>query len=226
MQGFTLVFDLDGTLIDTAPDLGHAANHVLTGEGLPAVPLDTMRTWIGQGARKMIKRGLAFHGVKRNAAEVEALLQRFLEYYGANIAVESRPFPRLTEALDRAASAGARLAVCTNKREGLSRQVLTALGLADRFGAAIAGADTFTVSKPDPGHLTGAIGLAGGDPRRSILIGDSEIDIATARAAGIPVIGVSFGYSDLPIATFKPDVVIDDYAEFDGAVARLLAGLR
>jgi len=223
MDGLTLVFDLDGTLIDTAPDLGHAANHVLTGEGLPPVPLDTMRTWIGLGARTMLKRGLAFHGIKRTSAEVDTLLGRFLEYYTANIAVESRPYPQLTETLDRAKAAGARLAVCTNKREEPSRLLLSALGLADRFSA-IAGADTFPVRKPDPGHLTGAIELAGGEPRRSIFVGDSEIDILTARAAGVPVIGVSFGYSEVPIQEFEPDVVIDHYAEFEAALEGLLAG--
>jgi phosphoglycolate phosphatase len=223
MDGLTLVFDLDGTLIDTAPDLGHAANHVLTGEGLPPVPTETMRTWIGFGARTMIKRGLKFHGVHRTSAEVNALLERFLDYYIANIAVESRPYAHLPEVLDRALAGGARLAVCTNKREQPSRLLLSALGLADRFGA-IAGADTFAVRKPDPGHLTGAIALAGGDPQRAIFVGDSEIDILTARAAAIPVIGVSFGYSEVPIREFKPDVAIDHYSEFDAAPERLLAG--
>jgi phosphoglycolate phosphatase len=223
MDGLTLVFDLDGTLIDTAPDLAHAANHVLASEGLPPVPVETIRSWIGHGARKMLKRGLKFHGVERTSAEINTLLERFIDYYTANIAVESRPFPQLTETLDRAAAAGARLAVCTNKREKLSRLLLSALGLADRFGA-IAGADTFSVRKPDPDHLTGTIALAGGEPQRSIFVGDSEIDILTARAAGVPIVGVSFGYSELPIHQFNPDIVIDHYAEFDAALERLLGG--
>ncbi|HXF55752.1 MAG TPA: phosphoglycolate phosphatase [Hyphomicrobiaceae bacterium] len=221
MHGYTLVFDLDGTLIDTAPDLGHAANHVLTGEGLPPVPIETMRTWIGHGARTMIKRGLRYHRVERSSAEVDALLVRFLDYYTANIAVESRPYPGLPEVLERARAGGAKLAVCTNKREQPSRLLLSALGLAGHFSA-IAGADTFSVRKPDPGHLTGVIAQAGGDPKKSVFVGDSEIDVRTARSAGIPVIGIGFGYSDVPIREFRPDAVIDHYDEFDEALRHIL----
>jgi phosphoglycolate phosphatase len=221
MHGVTLVFDLDGTLIDTAPDLARATNHVLEREGLAAIPAESIRNWIGFGARRMVERGLSYHGTERSPAELDRLLEHFIDHYAANIAIESRPFPLLTQTLDRLAASGAKLAVCTNKREGLSRQLLAALGLSERF-AAVAGGDTFPVRKPHPDHLTGTVKRAGGEVTRSIFVGDSETDVLTARAAGIPIIGVSFGYTDVPMRELSPDAVIDHYAELGKALERLL----
>ena len=218
MQNLTLVFDLDGTLVDTAPDLIAATNHVLEHVGLPRVDAQSLRPYIGHGARVMIERATAI--AKLSEAEHERLLERFLDYYGAHIAVDSRPFEGAVDALERFKAAGAKLAVCTNKREGMSRLLLDTLDLS-RFFAAVAGRDTLPNSKPHPGHLLGTIDLAGGDAARAIMIGDSNVDIATAKAARVPVIAVSFGYSDTPVEDFAPDAVIDHYRELEPAIAAL-----
>lgn len=220
MHGLTVVFDLDGTLVETAPDLLHATNHVLALSGLEPVGMAEIRPHISFGARAMIQRGLEVHGQTLAEAEVERLFQSFIAYYAANIAVDSHAFPGLERALDAVAGAGATLAVCTNKQEGLSRQLLEALGLAPRFRA-IAGRDTFPVSKPHPDHLLGAIRLAGGDARNAVMIGDSDTDIKTARAAGVPVIAVPFGYTDVPVYDLGPDLVIEHYDELPAALARI-----
>lgn len=220
MASFSVIFDLDGTLIDTAPDLVHALNHVLTENGLVPVDADTVRHTVGFGARRMIEEGLS----RADAAgrhDPDVLLPLFLDYYAANIAVESRPFAGAVEALQALRSEGARLGICTNKREGLSRTLIGALGLAHLFDA-IVGRDTFAYSKPDPRHLLGAIERAGGNAARAVMVGDSETDIATAKAATIPVIAVSFGYSDVPVQNYAPDAVIGDYAELVPAIRRLL----
>jgi phosphoglycolate phosphatase len=220
MRDLTIVFDLDGTLIDTAPDLIHATNHVIVGEGLDPMPAEALRPWISHGARRLIEVGLAARGQNRTSAEVDVLLDRFLGYYEANIAVESRPFDGLLKVLDTAAAAGARLAVCTNKREYLSRMLLDQLALSPRF-AALAGRDTFSVCKPHPDHLFGTIRLAGGDPARAVMVGDSDVDVATAKAARIPVIAVTFGYTSIPISELAADAVIDHYDAFLPALARI-----
>lgn len=219
----TIVFDLDGTLIDTAPDLVAATNHVLEGLSLPPRPAAGLRPWISFGARRMILEALNQSGVAaRPEAEVDALLARFLGHYEDNIARFSRPFPLVVEEMGRLRAAGARLAVCTNKRENLSVKLLDALSLGGHF-AAILGRDTLPVCKPDPRHLTETIARAGGRLQRAVMVGDSAVDIATARAAGIPVAGVSFGYSETPIAELNPDLVIDDYGGMTALVAGLLA---
>lgn len=222
MHDVTLVFDLDGTLVDTAPDLVGAANHVLTGLALAPLPAAALRPWISFGARRMIVEALASHGVARDEATIDLLLASFLDHYVANIAAASRPFPGAVAALDRLLARGATLAVCTNKRHALAVQLLDALALSPRFGA-IAGRDTFPVSKPHPDHLLGAVAMAGGDPARTVLIGDSAVDVATARAARVPIVGVSFGYTDTPMHALRPDALIDHYDQLDAALAPLLA---
>jgi phosphoglycolate phosphatase len=222
MHKATIVFDLDGTLVDTAPDLIAATNHALADLTLPPVSAETLRNAIGFGARHMIVEALRESSHTEDEAGVDRLLALFLDHYEANIARESRPFEGAVDALERFRAAGARLAVCTNKRAGLSNRLLAALGLAPLF-ATVAGRDTFPVCKPHPDHLTGAIALAGGDPRTAIMIGDTSVDIATARAAGIPVVGCTFGYSDVPVATLAPDAVIAHFSELEAAVTTLLA---
>lgn len=222
MQGLTLVFDLDGTLIDTAPDLIRATNHVLGQAGLPAVPGAEIRPYVSFGARRMIERGLELNGIIRPAADVDGLFEQFIAFYAGNIAAESQPYPSLRRTLDELVCAGATLAVCTNKREDLSRQLLSELGMTQHF-AAICGRDTFPVCKPHPDHLTGTIGKAGGDPRNAVMVGDSNTDVSTANAAGIPVIGVTFGYTDVPMRQLNADAVIDHYDEFPAALAAILA---
>ncbi|HZQ11949.1 MAG TPA: HAD family hydrolase [Pseudolabrys sp.] len=213
-----VVFDLDGTLIDTAPDLIGTLNVVFAREGLPPVPYDTARNLIGGGARMMIARGLEAEGRAATPAELERLFRDFIAHYSDHIADRSRPFPGLVEALDALTADGWRFAVCTNKLEALSVLLLKQLGLAGRF-AAICGQDTFGVQKPDPEILRRTVAAAGGALHRAIMIGDSLTDIRTARAAGVPVIAVDFGYTDRPVAEFGPDRVISAFEQLQGAVA-------
>jgi phosphoglycolate phosphatase len=216
-----VVFDLDGTLVDTAPDLINALNFVLDREGMPPVPLKSARTMIGQGARRLIERGLELEGRVASAEDITRLTSDFIDYYAANIAVESRPFEGLEDALDELAARGFRFAVCTNKLEWLSKRLLDQLGLSPRFSA-ICGADTFGVSKPDPAILRQTIAQAGGDARAAIMVGDAGPDVGVARRAGVPVIGVGFGYTEVPIAELRPDRLIDHMRDLPEAVESLM----
>jgi phosphoglycolate phosphatase len=218
----TVVFDLDGTLVDTAPDLIDTLNIVLAREGLPAVPFETARTMIGGGTRGLIERGLAAEGRNPSKLEIERLFVGFIEHYAANIAERSRPFPQTEAALERLAAEGYRLAVCTNKLEWLAVRLLNALGLASRF-AAICGQDTFGVQKPDPEMLRRTVTRAGGDPQRAVMIGDSRTDIVTAKAASLPVIAVDFGYTDAPVMTWAPDRIISSFEDLADIVSALTA---
>src|SRR5215470_4289027 len=203
----TIAFDLDGTLVDTAPDLISALNYVLDREGLPQVPLQSARNMIGAGARKLIERGLEAEGRNMTVKDIDRMTAGFIDYYAEHIADASRPFEGLEDALDLLTASGCRLAVCTNKLEWLSKRLLDQLGLSARF-AAICGADTFGVSKPDPAILKQTVARAGGELSSAIMVGDAGTDVGAARRAGIPVIGVTFGYTDVPIAELKPDRVI------------------
>jgi phosphoglycolate phosphatase len=218
----TIVFDLDGTLIDTAPDLVDTLNLILTQEGLPAIPFETARMLIGGGAKGMIVRALETEGRNCPPDELDRLYTAFIAHYAAHIADRSRAFPHLETTLDQLAAAGHRLAVCTNKLEWLSRRLLDTLRLTDRF-AAICGQDTFGIQKPDPDVLRLTISRAGGEPAQAIMIGDSGTDIRTARAARVPVIAVDFGYTEVPIATLQPDRIISSYVELPNAIIDVLA---
>ncbi len=218
----TIVFDLDGTLVDTAPDLISALNHILQREGLAPVPLASARKMIGHGARKLIERGLEAEGRQASAEDISRLTADFIDFYAENIAVESQPFEGLEAALDELAGRGCQFAVCTNKLEWLSKRLLDQLGLSSRF-AAICGADTFGVAKPDPAILRQTIARAGGDISTAIMVGDAGTDVGAARRAGVPVIGCTFGYTDVPIAELNPDHLIDHMRELPAAVAALAA---
>ena len=215
-----VVFDLDGTLVDTAPDLINALNYVLDREGLPPVPLHAARNMIGQGARKLIERGLELEGRAASVEDINRLTKDFIEYYAAHIADASRPFEGLESALDELFERGFRFAVCTNKLEWLSKRLLDQLNLSARFDA-ICGADTFGVSKPDPVILRETVARAGGVVSEAIMVGDAGPDIGVARRAGIPVIGVEFGYTEVPIADLKPDLLISHMRDLADAVGRL-----
>jgi phosphoglycolate phosphatase len=221
MQAPVIAFDLDGTLVDTAPDLIDTLNLVFEREGLPPVPYATARNLIGGGARAMIVRGLEAEGRNVSKTELDALVADFLAHYGEHLADKSRPFPGLVEALDELTAQGFRLAVCTNKLERLASGLLDALELSNRF-AAICGQDTFGIQKPDPQILLRTISAAGGDAKRAVMIGDSEMDVRTARAAGMPIVAVDFGYSDPPVVKFAPDRLIAHFAELTRAVSELL----
>ncbi|HEY5216697.1 MAG TPA: HAD family hydrolase [Pseudolabrys sp.] len=222
MPAHTIVFDLDGTLIDTAPDLVDTLNVVFAREGLPPVPYDTARNLIGGGARAMIARGIAAEDRVFEPAKLEQMFVDFIAHYTTNIARRSRPFPGLIDALDALAGSGYRFAVCTNKLERLSVLLLEELKIASRFEA-ICGQDTFSIQKPDPEVLRRTIAAAGGSPQRAIMIGDSATDIRTARAAGIPVIAVDFGYSERPVAEFGPDRIISHFAQLPESVAAIFS---
>lgn len=221
MRDLTVVFDLDGTLVETAPDLIAATNHVLTSAGLAPVAPAFLRPTISFGAAAMIAKAFAHHGAPLGSDDAASHFERFIAYYTANIAATSHAYPGLENALTNLHMRGARLAVCTNKQAGMSRQLLGDLRLLDRF-AALAGRDTFPVCKPHPDHLTGAIRMAGGDPARAIMVGDSKTDIDTAKAAGIPVVAVTFGYTDVHVRELAPDAVIEHYDELIPAIERLV----
>lgn len=203
----TVAFDLDGTLADTAPDLAAALNHALGHLGRPPVPAADVHHLVGHGARALLQKGLAVTG-GATPELVEAGFPVFLDHYEANICVGTRPFPGLQAALDRLADDGVRLAICTNKLEGLARRLVDALGWRDLFPV-IVGGDTLPVRKPDPLCLTEAIARAGG--RVAAYVGDSITDTDTARAAGIPCVAVTFGFSDRPADLLGATALIDHY---------------
>src|SRR6266850_1323757 len=221
----TVVFDLDGTLVDTAPDLIAALNFVLDREGLPAVPIKSARNMIGAGARKLIERGLELDGREASFADITRLTSDFIDHYAAHIADESRPFEGLEGALDDLSARDYRFAVCTNKLEWLSKLLLDQLGLSSRFSA-ICGADTFGVSKPDPAILQQTVARAGGQLSSTVMVGDAGTDIGVARRANVPVIGVDFGYTDVPMADLKPDRLVGHMRDLAAAVESLLAERR
>ena len=216
-----VVFDLDGTLVDTAPDLINALNFILAREDLAPVPLHAARNMIGAGARKLLERGLELEGRTVSLAELDRLTDDFINHYAEHIADASRPFDGLEAALDDLESSGYRFAVCTNKLEWLSKRLLDRLNLSPRF-AVICGADTFGVSKPDPAILRQTVARAGGELSSAIMVGDAGPDVGVARRAGIPVICVSFGYTEVPVADLKPDRVIDHMRELRGAIESLI----
>ncbi len=216
----TIVFDLDGTLIDTAPDLVDTLNIILAREGLAPVPFETARNMIGGGARTLIERGLQADGRTGITAEVDRLYGDFVSYYGEHLADRSQPFPGAIAAIEQLAARGCRFAICTNKLEWLSVRLLEALGISGHF-AAICGQDTFGVQKPDPGILLQTIRKAGGHTSRAVMVGDSINDIEVARAAKVPVIGVDFGYTETPISALDPDLIIGHFGHLPAAVEKL-----
>ncbi|MBX3484022.1 phosphoglycolate phosphatase [Phenylobacterium sp.] len=221
LAGVTVAFDLDGTLVDTAPDLIGTLNHLLVEDGLPALPLDQARPFIGHGARHLIRLGFQAAGQTLHPARLEQMFERFIPHYRDRIAEESRPFPGCEAALDGLAARGATLCVCTNKPSDLSEALLGQLGLASRF-AAIVGPDRAAAPKPDAAHMQAAVAAAGGDIARAILVGDSGTDAGAARAAGAGLILVAFGYTEIPAADLNPDALIAHYDELPAACLRLM----
>jgi len=218
----TIVFDLDGTLVDSAPDLVRALNETLDLEGLPRVSVDRVRTMIGQGGRVLIERASALAGAQFSSERLDELLHSFTEFYRSDIAGQTKPFPGAEAALDVLAGEGAKLCVCTNKRTALSVQLLDALGLTFRF-AAIVGADGVPNKKPHPDHYRAAVERAGGMVERSLMVGDTAADVAAAKSAGAPVALVRFGYADGDIERLGADAIIDRYAELPSLCSQLLS---
>ena len=215
-----VVFDLDGTLVDTAPDLVDTLNIILARERLAPVPFETARTMIGGGARTLIERGLQAAGRASGTTEVSRLYADFVAHYSEHLADRSQPFPGVIAAIEELAERGCRFAICTNKLEWLSVRLLESLGIAGHFSA-ICGQDTFGVQKPHPGILLKTIHKAGGHAGRAVMVGDSLNDIEVARAAKVPVIAVDFGYTETPVSALDPDLVIGDYRRLPAAVEKL-----
>ncbi|MEI8180629.1 phosphoglycolate phosphatase [Aestuariivirga sp.] len=222
MPDRAVIFDLDGTLVDTAPDLMRATNFVLTGIGRRELAVEEVRSFVGHGARALLTRGLAATGGLPDAYDVEVDYQRFVDFYAANIAHGSTPFPGLVRLLERLKDEGFGLGVCTNKLEGLSVQLLDALDLSRFFGSVV-GPDTLGIAKPDPKPFFEAVKRLNLDSPRALMVGDSETDILTARNAGVPVIAVPFGYTPRPVAEFGPDRMIAHFDEAYAAIQELFA---
>jgi phosphoglycolate phosphatase len=221
LDGAVIVFDLDGTLVDTAPDLMNTLNTVLGEEGLPPLPYETAPLLVGRGAKVMLERGFAADGRPLEEPDASRLFARFIEHYLEHIADESRPFPGVLEVLDRFEAEGAILAVCTNKRTDLALAVLDALHLTGRFKTVV-GPDMAPRPKPDASHLLRTVELCGGDPARALMVGDSINDVLAARNAQIPVVLVSFGYTDIPARDLDADALIDGFDELYEQVVRLV----
>jgi phosphoglycolate phosphatase len=205
-----LIFDLDGTLVDTAPDLHAATNHVLGLIGRQPISMAELRAFVGHGAMNLIERGVAATGEAVDQDTLKRLHKTFLEYYGENISDHSVVFDGLLAVLDKAQARGLKLGVCTNKVEKLSHKLLAELGMMQRFGSLIGG-DTLPVMKPDPAPLFEAISRLGVDPARAMMVGDSETDIRAAQNAGVPVLAVTFGYTAQHVRAFDPTHMIDHY---------------
>lgn len=222
----TIVFDLDGTLVDTAPDLLDSLNHSLVAGGLVAAEAAALYGFVGHGGKVMIEKAFAAQNRPLAGTEHDRLYDLFVEHYSNNMPGKSLPYPGVLAALDSFTDAGYLLAVCTNKFEMMAVRLLTELGIAHRF-AFISGQDTFPFRKPDPRHLTETIARAGGDRDHALMVGDSRTDIDTAKAAGIPVVAVDFGYTDRHVREFEPSAIISHFDELTLRLAeKLIAASR
>lgn len=221
MSSPIVVFDLDGTLVDTAPDLVASLNHAVTQAGVAPVGYSDLTHLVGHGARAMIERTFAMREKPLDDETLEWQLKEFVDFYHGSMPGDSSPYPGLVAALDRLSAAGFKLAVCTNKPEKLAIRLLERLGLIERFSA-ISGGDTFEVRKPDAAHLLRTIANAGGTAENSVMVGDSLNDMLVARNASVPSIAVPFGYSDVPVEKLEPTVIIQ---HFDELTPALVSGL-
>lgn len=222
IAGWTIAFDLDGTLVETAPDLLGALNVILVEQGMEPAPMSAVRQLVGHGLRGMLLRAYARVGRPISEDLITELRPRIVEVYRARISLESRPFPGCLEALADLRARGAKLAVCTNKPSGLANQLLDELDMSRCFDAVVGG-DTLPVQKPDPAPLLEAINRCDGDPARAILVGDASPDTGAARAAGVPCVVCAFGYNDLPSEELGGDVTIDHFDELVGAIEGIAA---
>ncbi|MFN3834699.1 MAG: HAD hydrolase-like protein [Glycocaulis sp.] len=224
LKGAAIAFDLDGTLVDTAPDLVRALNISIAPYGLAPVPVEAVRAMVGRGARALIARAFERESRVLEAALHDEALHRFLEAYGADIAAESRIFDGVEAALDTLTEAGASLSVCTNKPSALAVQLLDALQLSARFER-ITGPEDAPAKKPDAAHLLAATGGAV-TGRFVALVGDSEPDALAAQAAGAASVLYTKGYSEKPVSTLGADRLFDDFAVLPGLLADIAAVRR
>jgi phosphoglycolate phosphatase len=220
LEGWTIAFDLDGTLVDSAPDLIGTLNRMLAPRGYPPVPLASARHLVGHGARALLRHGFAEAGAVWDEVAEPELFDHFIDDYLAHIADDSRAFDGVVETLDHLSARGAMLCVATNKRTDLAEALVEALGLSRHF-VVVAGPDRVSARKPDGAHVREAVRLAGGDPARAVMVGDATTDTGSARAAGVPCVVASFGYNDAPLAELGGDMVIDCFADLIAAVEHL-----
>jgi phosphoglycolate phosphatase len=225
-----LIFDLDGTLVDSAPDLHRCLNAVLAEQGRAPVSLADIRAMVGDGAAKLVERGFADTGAPCDPAALPALVDRFLFHYTAGQHALTKAFPGVAETLTTLQARGCRLGICTNKPYGPTMDILEVLGLTRFFGA-VTGGDSLPVRKPDPRHLLGTLEQLGASADAAVMVGDSANDVAVARAAGVPSVIVSYGYTKVPAADLGGDVLIDAFADLltwieaqAGGAARGLTG--
>ena len=219
-----LLFDLDGTLADTKPDLHAAMNYVLTKNGLAEVPDTAITNMIGGGAREIIKRGLSENGVTWDDAKLDAATEEFVLWYDQNIDGHAKIYPNLLPILETAKANNIKMAVVTNKRESLSAKLLFRLGIHGFFDVLVGG-DTLPKRKPDADTIELALAQLDCPAEAAIMVGDSEADTGAARAAQVASICVSFGYRRVALEDLGADALIDDYAEFAAAAKTLKPGL-
>lgn len=215
-----IVFDLDGTLIDSAGDLAAALNRVLAESGRTQVTLAQVKRMIGDGSAKLVERGFVATGALPSSVDLATHLARFLEIYEAGADELTRPYEGVADTLAHLAARGLKLGICTNKPDRATHRVLGAFNLASHF-VAVAGGDAFPVRKPDPGHVLGVLARLGVPPADAVMVGDNEHDAAAARAAGLPIILVSYGYAHASLADIGPDAVIDRFADLPAALDRI-----
>lgn len=216
----TLVFDLDGTLIDSAPSLAGSLGVLLREMGIEPITTAETRRLIGNGVAVLVRRALESRQTVLSADRLAAAVERFMQIYEDRLLYETQLYPNVDKTLQHLAVKGWKLAVCTNKAERLSRRILDDLGLMSVFSV-VSGPETFNCAKPSPQILTRTIEAAAGADKPAVLIGDSEVDIATAKAASVPVIAVTYGYCQSPLAELRPDGIVDDFDELPAAIARV-----
>jgi len=219
-QAPVLVCDLDGTLIDSVPDLAAAANALLAEQHRPALATEAIKAMVGDGVVKLVERAFAATGAPPEPARLDAHVARYLAIYEPCSTDRTRPYPGTLETLAGLKAAGWRLAVCTNKPERASHRVLAALGMAELFEA-VAGGDTFSVKKPEPEHILGLLARMDGSPAHAAMVGDSRNDVLAARAAGLPVVAVTHGYGPVPARELGADRLIESLAELPAVLAAL-----
>ena len=222
LEGWTIAFDLDGTLVETAPDLIGTLNRMLGARDIRRMPVEAAQHLVGHWALALLRHGFQEAGAAWDEAGAPALLQEFLDDYLANIAIHSRPYEGVVETLDRLAGRGAILCVATNKRTDLSVALIGALEL-DRHFAVVCGPDAVSARKPDGAHIREAVAMAGGDPARAIMVGDGAPDVQAAKSAGVPCVVVTFGYTPIAPAELGGDVLIDRFDALEAAIDGLVA---
>jgi phosphoglycolate phosphatase len=218
MPGFLLLFDLDGTLVDSVPDLTDALNEMLRERGYRPLMPEEVKPMVGDGVPALVARAFAARG--GDAEEATEILPRYIAFYEANATRLTRPYPEVRETISELRRRGYRTAICTNKLQRATVRVLRGLELDDLFDA-VAGGDRYAVRKPDPGHLLELVREVGGDPQRAAMIGDSENDAAAGRAANLPVLLMRYGYCKCEPESLGPSAVLERFVELPQALERL-----